>query len=250
MLLSKETGNIQSKFAGYCRNQNTLTIPGIIPERAKEYKRLIFNIFEDNLTSAFPITARYLPDEIWDELVKLFFEQHKAQSNQIWTLPNEFYEFVVAQKLAEKYQLFYLEELLYFEWLEIEVYMMEDHLVPEFQVSGNWKNQPLVFNPEFKIVQFKYPVFKNKPIDLKEEPGNYFLLLYREQQTGKVQFIELPAAYTFIIEATAISGNTVSESLEALNSYIKIENKPEFENEIYNFFLDLKQKNFWLGYQQ
>ncbi len=248
MLLSKETENIQSEFAAYCRNKNEINLPGIIPERAKQYRRLIFNIFEDNLITSFPISYKYLPSLVWKKLVQHFFEHHKAQTNQIWKLPFEFYEFVVEQNLAFKYNIPYLEELLYFEWIEIELYMMEDLPIPEYRSSGDWKNTQLVFNPEFKIIQFKYPVFKTKPNELNKEPDNYFLLIYREKETGKVQFIELPATYTFILEACAIANNSVSKAIIMIKNFVKIDHEAAFENEISTFLKDLKQRNFLLGF--
>ena len=123
-LLYKETIIQQSRLAMYCRTGDLLPIKGLTDNRVQTYRRLVYNVIDDTLQSAFPLTYDLLTTEEWDEIVNLFFSNHACQSTSVWKMPFEFYQFIEnsAGELKEKYK--FLAELLLFEWTEIEIYMI------------------------------------------------------------------------------------------------------------------------------
>src|ERR1700751_5369286 len=102
MSLSLDTHTAQSRLAKYCRDGNTVEIPGLTPNRLFQYRRLVFNIIQDSFESGYPISFKYLPTDVWDEMVNDFFAKHECQNYQIWKLPKEFLEFVIENKYATK----------------------------------------------------------------------------------------------------------------------------------------------------
>ena len=52
----------------------------------------------------------------------------------------------------------FLDDLLYFEWMEIEVHTMPDRPFPDYVKEGNVLEDRLAFNPEYEIIRMDYPV--------------------------------------------------------------------------------------------
>lgn len=214
MNLSPETHSIQSQLARYCRDGILTELSGARVERLPQYRRLVFNIIQDNIESAYPIAFKYLETEIWNVLVYDFFSTHECQSYQVWKLPKEFMEFVVGNNYQEKHQLPFLNDLLQFEWAEMELYNTTDIPYEYGNVNGDIFNGTISFNPEHLMLPLKYPVHIVPPAKALELKGNYFVLLFREKETGKIQFVDLSVWYAFLVEQISQNNVTVSELIE------------------------------------
>lgn len=250
MPLTNETQNIQSTLARYCRTGVIPELPGVSVKGLQQYRRLVYNVIDDTLEGAFPITHAFLSAEEWHELVTFFFKEHACQTTSVWKLPYEFYEFVNANDLELKHLYPFLVDLLYFEWLEIEVHTMPDYPVRKYRLQGNWLTDQLVLNPEFRLVNLNYPVHLFTPSELNEEAkeGNYYVLTYRELDTGNVQFFDVSIFYGYmimqIIETEKNQDNILNDACALFN----LERTTELEQSV-EFFLDhLLQKKFLLGY--
>ncbi len=250
MLLAPETYKIQQKLAQYCRDGKEIKLPGTTDGRLPHYRRLVFNVIKDSMESAFPVTHRYISRKIWDEMLYLFFERHTCHTPQVWKLPFEFYEFAVSANFAEIYQLSFLNDLLYFEWIEIEVYMMEDRPYPDFKPDGDWLNERILINPEYRLIRLNYPVHLMKPTESEAKAGNYFLLLFREQHSGRVQFINLSVLYTFVVENLANTNKKLNEIIRETASLFEIADKKLPQEKLVHFLINLKDKGFILGFQK
>lgn len=200
MYLNIKTQEAQSNLADYCRTGVTRPIPGVDTERIKHYRRLVSNIINDSLQSAYPLTYRLLKDDSWDELVDDFFSYHPCQSPQVWWMPREFYEYLVEQDHSIFKQYPSLPNLLEMEWLEVELFMMEN--IP-LSLENDPRNKPgkLVLNPEHRLVLFNYPVHLKKAADIDHSDiGHYFLIMHREPETGKVLFMDISVFFAKLIE--------------------------------------------------
>jgi len=250
MNLSPETKNIQSKLAQYCRDGMEIELPGITPNRLHQYRRLVFNIVNDNLEGAFPIAFQYLNTGDWDKMVYEFFKQHNCQSYQVWRLPQEFFEFVVKGDYARLLNIPYLNDLLNFEWTEMEVYNMEDIRWPDYIKTGDFLNDTLLFNPEFRLLQLSYPVHTHKPEDAQYKEGVYYVLLYREKDSGKVQFTDLSVWYALLIEQIHKNKFTLTQLLDetpAIFGKVDVEN---LKHETIKFIQQMQQKGFVIGFKK
>lgn len=215
MNLSPDTFEIQSRLAKYCRNGVEVELPGITPNRIIHYRRLVYTIIQDNLESAYPIAYKYLETEHWDKMVYEFFSNHECQSFQVWKLPKEFMDFVLEQNYAETFNLPYLNDLLSFEWAEMELYNTADIPYQYGNYAGDSINGVVCFNPEHILLTLKYPLHMLTPADALDRKGNYFVLLYREKETGKIQFVDLSVWYAFLIEQINNNGEiTIKELLD------------------------------------
>lgn len=195
--LNKDTRDYQSSLADYCRTGAYQAIPGVkTAQHVSQYRRLVYNVVDDMLQSAYPLTKGLLKEEEWDELVQEFFSRHACQSPQVWYMPKELYEYIVQQEahpLLTKYP--FLHDLLRLEWMEIALFMMEDRLV-----ICDSNGELLVLNPEHELVHLEYPVHvkEAKHITARDK-GDYFLVMFREPDTGDVQFMQLSPALARMI---------------------------------------------------
>jgi hypothetical protein len=247
MLLKTETYNQQSKLTQYCRDGNEVAILGTKPERLPNYRRLVFNVVKDALETTYPISYKYIETEIWDEMVYNFFSLHKCQDPQVWRMPEEFYLFCKSEKYSEIYQLPFLNDLLNFEWLEVEIYMMEDIPYPDFIDSENWLNKNIAVNPEHRIIKLEYPVHLEKPFEAANKKGDYFLLLYRQKETGRVQFTNLSVLFTFLLENIIPGEKTLEQIFIDIIYIFGINDLALLQAETFKFLKDLKTRGFILG---
>jgi hypothetical protein len=252
MQITEETYKIQSGLAEYCRTGVLPDLPGLTPNRVQQYRRLVYNIIDDTFEGAFPITRNFLSDEEWHGLVNAFFSDHACSEPSIWKLPFELYEFLAVNgsELKDKYP--FLTDLIYFEWLEIDVHTMPDEPQQKFKAEGNWLKEKIVINKEFKLAQFRYPVHQFKPSQLMENSreGAYFVLIYREPVSGNVQFFGLSPLFAFIITQLAEEKNDLDFIIYQTCALFRIRRSSEVETTIINFLVQLKQKEFVFGFTE
>ena len=260
MSLLKDTYEQQAKLAEYCRDGKVPELKGVNYENLPHYRRLVFNIVTDIIETAYPITYSFLPKETWDKLVYDYFVEHKCQSTQVWRMPIEFYEYCKAKDIAGQLGFPFLNDVLYVEWLELEVHTMEDMEYPKFISEGDIFNNRIALNPEYKLIQLTYPVHTTAPTSLAGKPartaddnqsgweGTYFLLIYREKETGNVQFVDLSILYAYILEQIS-NGELLKDVLEEANNLFQLNNVSLLKNHVENFVKDLQNRKFILGFQ-
>jgi hypothetical protein len=200
MQLLETTYRHQAALAGYCRTGLYNAIPGVRTKHVSQYRRLVYNVVDDMLQSAYPLTHHLLTAKEWKALVQEFFSSHACQSPQVWYMPKELYQYLLQTEhaLLKKYP--FLQELLWLEWLEVELYMMEDKQA-EYTAAGNLLTDPLVLNPEHQLQHFQYPVhLKNARQITPPDKGDYFLVLFRKPDSGDVAFINLSPALVSMLE--------------------------------------------------
>jgi len=190
----------QSALARYCRTGTFEPIPGVRDRHVTRYRELVYNVVEDILLSAYPLTHDLLSSSEWEDLVDRFLSSHSCRSPQVWKMPKELYAFVKKQEIPLLIRYPLLVELLYFEWLEVELFMMEDKKA-RYTTSGNTETDALVLNPEHLLRHFHYPVHLKKAKDITcRDKGDYYLVLFRHPDSGNVQFMDLSPALVYLVE--------------------------------------------------
>jgi len=249
MPVQQNTYQQQSDFAAYCRTNKLASELQVRKDRVYHYRRLVYNVIDDSLQSAFPLTKNLLEELEWDSLVDTFFASHKSQSAQVWRMPEEFYLYWKSHPhtVVEKYP--FLVDLLFFEWVEIEIFMMEDKPYPSFCEDGKYLSDSLAFNPEHKIIYVQYPVhLKNAGQINSNDKRDYYILIYREKETGKVQFMDISSYYTLVLE-NLLQGLTLKNILKELKHQYKLDSTDELSGNTIPFLEKLKRKKFILGFR-
>ena len=248
MKLSEDTARIQDILGDYCRTGEGEEIPGITPGRVNHYRRLVYNVIRSNMDRAFPITLAALGEEEWDQLVQEFFSKGLPQTPQIWKLPYEFYNYHLMKETGNRIQKPYLEDLLYFEWIEIEVHTMPDKPFPEYVSSGNIFMDRLALNPEFEMIRLNYPVHMHPAAAAADMKGDYFVLIFRVPETGNVKFLNLSSIHTYILARLMEEDLPLKDLKGDIAQTAGIESIKYLDDALEQFIGDLIDKRLILGY--
>jgi len=250
LMLSKSfTHSQQSLLAEYTRTGNETLISKLKDINSKGiryYRELIFNIVWDSIISAYPIFSDFLGEQMMKELINDFFMKHKCQTYKVWEIPKEFKDYLIENNKAiiKKYP--FLPDLLLFEWMEIELFMMEDIEFPSFDDTGNIEDK-IILNPEIHILTLEYPVHKKHPREIsKIDKGYFFLLLNRHPNTKKVIFYEINMLVVKILESLYFEPMSTSN---LINLFIK-NNLIIERNQIETFIQQSYQNGVILGFSK
>lgn len=247
MLLNNKTYTTQAKLANYCRTGEETEITGAQAKRLPHYRRLIYNVINDTLATTYPIAFKYIEKTLIENICHEFFSRHSCAHPQVWRMPKEFFEYCKEKEIGKQHNLPYLNDLLYFEWLEAEMYMMEDKKYPAFRSSENWMKECLALNPEYELIKLDYPVHLTTPPEASTMQGTYFVLLFREQESGRIQFVNLSALYAYLIENIAQEEKTLEQILSDTLVIFGINDAELLQKEALRFINDLHKKGFILG---
>lgn len=250
MRLREETIRIQEQLGEYCRTGVKRELPGVTPGRIHHYHRLVSNIVRDTLDTAFPITVAALGEDSWLLLVQDFFSAGIPQTPQVWRLPFEFYQYHAGRETGKKIGKPFLDDLLYFEWMEIEIHTMPDRPFPDFVVEGELFNDRLVFNPEHEIVQLEYPVHTYAVREAVHMKGDFFALLYRLPESGRVQFLNLSALNVYIITRLQEEKVPLQEIKNEFARVAGIESGRYLDDALKKFLGDLLERKLILGFER
>jgi hypothetical protein len=248
MNLRKETIRNMEQLGEYCRTGIEQDVPGITPGRIHHYRRLISNVVNDTLRTAFPISVAALGEDTWQELVDEFFSAGIPQTPQVWKLPFEFYQYHADRETGNRITLPFLDDLLYFEWMEIEIHTMPDRTYPDFVSEGNLFKDRLAFNPEYDIVQLEYPVHTHPGREATHMKGDYFALLYRLPESGHVQFLDLSALNVYIITRLQEETVPLDKIKHEFARVAGIESGKYLDDALKRFLGDLLERKMILGF--
>ncbi len=244
-MLKPSTIKAQEALAMFTRTGEYNTIPGVLEHRLTHYRRLVHNVTYGILKQAFPITLQLLSQKEWDELVNAFQAQHDAQAEEVWRMPKELHTFVQQNDYNTTFNRPYLEELLWFEWLEIEVYGMLDGFVPNF-TKGNLSEQELILNPDFHLHSFSHPFHKMSIEAATEHVGLFHVLVYRTQTTKEVRFIEL-SPFTQLLFELLLETQSFHEALRRVEIETGLSLDENQRNGALQFVTHLYDKEVILG---
>ncbi len=235
-------------LAEYCRTGNEIHMGGLEKDRARRYYRLVFNVVNDTLRNAYPLTKQLLGDMEWEVLVKDFFKNHTCKSPQIWKMPYELYEYISSAPyfLLKKYP--FLDELVQFEWIEIEMFMAADKQM-DYTLNGNPESSFLMVNPEISLHRFRYPVHLKNASEIEgTDIGEYYLSVHRHPETGKVYFTNLSPALILLLEFLIKKPMKLDELTLEVTGHLNIEFNHKTFTQISVFIHNALKSRLIIGY--
>jgi len=132
----------------------------------------------------------------------------------------------------------------------LDIHTMKDEEYPAFKTEGNWGTDVIAINPEYRILSVKYPVHTTHPSEIKTDtPSQYFILIYREPETGRVQFIDISVLYALTIEKIE-EEKSITEIVDELQPVFSFPDKAFAQEQIIHFCKDLQRKEFVLGFKK
>lgn len=247
-LTKNKTFALQTDLGLYCRtglNQPKTSIQ----EHTFHYRRLVYNVIKDTLKNAFPLTRKLIGKERWKKSVAHFFENHKCQTPQVWMLPKEFCDYYTENSFPFKKEFPFIKELLQYEWLEIEVFMMEDVPIEKYKSESSCFTDILIPNPEIKILPLQYPIHIKKIKQITEEDkSQYFVTIHRDYNTKQVKFNDLSYPFVEMLIQINEEDTTINDLKNIFSKYEKEGSKIEIA--INAFLAFAFQNNLLLGFKQ
>lgn len=237
-MLTKETQEIQSALADYCKSGELQEIQGAKTDRLHNYRRLIYNIIDDAVESAYPIAKSFINEVHWKIMIDAFISEHKCQHPQIMKMPGEFIDFVEKKEYAKEYNLPFLSDLLNFEWAEVIVHTMKDEKIPAYVEQGDYVNKSLIFSPYLELLQLEYPIHELRKKDLESSKGEYYILVYR-QEIGTVQYLELNQLTHYIVSEMKENKLSLKDTLNPLVENLDSETRNNFIKNAEQFLIHL-----------
>ena len=169
------------------------------------YQKLVFNRYEEIVKSTFREFSKYISE---DELDKSIYEflKNPPSTPFVWQIANDYRKFVKKQKLFHNRK--YLYELLYFDWIEVEIYMKEYKEIkkPKFSWDDSY-----ILSPWSRIKKCNFYII-NKDHETKREN---FLIIYYDYKIDDVLFREINQ-FIYVLIKQANKKQSISETLELL----------------------------------
>ncbi len=247
-LTKNKTFALQTDLGLYCRtgiNQPKTSVQ----EHTFQYRRLVYNVIKDTLKNAFPLTRKLIEKERWKKTVAHFFENHKCQTPQVWMLPKEFCDYYTENPFPFKKEFPFIKELLQYEWLEIEVFMMEDLPLEKFKTETSSTEAVLIPNPEIKILPLQYPIHIKKIKEISEEDkSQYFVTIHRDYNTKQVKFNNLSYPFVEMLVQINEEDTTIDDLKKIFSKYENEATKVEIA--VNDFLAFAFQNNLLLGFKK
>lgn len=191
------------------------------------YKELIHYRFKEVVFNTFARFFDHIDEAILDSLVRDFIKSG-PKSPYIWKMPDAFRRFIVKRPFAKSYP--YLEELLWFEWIEVELYMgnfsHDAGAVFDWEVS--WK-----LSSSARKRKLSYAIFDDARI---EEHGEFALLVYYDFAMHEVRFQEItPFMLGFLEILETMSAQEALEHISKVYEVAPAEVKPLLQEPMESF---------------
>jgi uncharacterized protein len=229
-MLLEETIQLQRALADSCRTGCAPVIKGASPDRLEIYRTHVYKGIKAFLRRAYPITEDALGDLLFDQLVRDFMREHKAQSPQVTRMMGELYTYAKRVDYATRMHRPWLLDLLHFEWIEIEVHRMEDRPAPHWKEEGDLWTDPLILNPHHRLDRYSYPVFRVHPSEFDGRQGTYFLFTYRHPEVLNVRFLEVTPLQAVALLAMANEPMPLPEALSLAAEQLHMAEAKEIES--------------------
>lgn len=178
------------------------------------YQKLVYMRYEEVINNSFPLFIKEISqDELKASILE--FMKNTPTTAFVWQVPKDYMEFVKNCRYFLENE--YLYELLYYDWIEIELTMKEykEKRVNRFSYNKNYK-----LSSSAKVKYFQYDLI-NKNYDLKRD--NY-LVIYFDFEIKEVVYREINPVIFFLLE-NIFKKKSIGEYLENLC----IENEIDFD---------------------
>ncbi|XPV68406.1 MAG: hypothetical protein ACNI25_14020 [Halarcobacter sp.] len=147
----------------------------------KVYQKLVFLRYFELIKNSFPLFVEQISQEELEETIKAFMKDTPTTAF-IWQMANDYRKFLKKNKIFDSRK--HLYEVLYYDWIEIEIYMKEYKIKKpkNFSYKNSYK-----LSPSARVKRFKYDII-NHNFDLKKE---IFLVIYYNFDSNEVVYREL-----------------------------------------------------------
>ena len=187
--------------------------------RVNVYRDLLFNNLSQLLSGTFPVLIRIIGKQRWNQLVRGFLRDYRAQTPKFTEIAEAFLDYLAAQPavLREGQWPAFLLELAHYEWVEMVLQQSDAEPLPATDA------QFLLERP-LQVSVLAWPLAYTWPVQLlgpdhqpSVAPQQPTLLLVRREADFSVNFSELsPLTWRLLQRIGEFAGLTGREQLQGL----------------------------------
>lgn len=213
---------LQYAFAAYLRDPSAGSTPaGVEPRRLRVYAELIYNNVESLLSSNFPVIRALYNQTGWQDLIRGFLRDHRANTPHFPEIGREFITFLGARHATDVGDPPFLPELAHYEWAELALAFdtAEINTVPH-DANGDPVHGVPVTSPLAWIFTYRFPVHLIRT-DFRPEAApldSPTVLLLVRNRVDAVRFVEINPLTQLLFER--LKENTVASGLECLEALL------------------------------
>lgn len=207
----------QYAFAAHIRDPEHVSAPdGIEDRRMAVYRDLFFNNLSSLLGNTFPVLKKIHPPQRWRRLIRLFMQQHRAQTPYFLELPDEFLEFLQGEYEPDDNDFPFLIELAHYEHAELVLAISEaSNDIAGVDPDGDLLAGVPVKSALAEVFAYAFPVHRISPTYLPTEaPDQPTFLAVCRRADDEIGFMELNPVTAALVDA--IDNNTGGASGERL----------------------------------
>lgn len=179
--------DIQERFLDNLLTQNA----EVANSSVAVYQKLVYLRYEEVIKNSFPLFMDIVDEKTLQTSIKAFMKD-TPETPFVWQIANDYRKFVKKNKLFDDKK--YIYELLYYDWIEIELYMKD--YKEKKQKKFSYKNS-YNLSKSARIKRFKYDLI-NKDFTSKREN---FLVIYYDFETHDVVYREINPVIYYLLKS-------------------------------------------------
>ena len=193
---------LQSSFSQHLRNPVTYGVPeGLDERRVGVYSDLIFHNISALMSEFFPVLKQMLVEQSWNDLIREFFINWRAETPYFPRLAEDFLQFLNSRP-GTNHDPEYLTPLAHYEWLELYLFIHEVELPAQPLEEDELAAKPIRLTELAVPAAYQFPVHQIRK-DWAEAQTPTYLLVFRDKADA-VRFFELsPLAYELLVAIMA-----------------------------------------------
>ncbi|WP_419774270.1 putative DNA-binding domain-containing protein [Halarcobacter sp.] len=155
------------------------------------YQKLVYMRYHEVIKNSFPLFIDLVDEKTLVSSIKAFMKD-TPETPFVWQMANDYRKFVKKNKLFDDKK--YIYELLYYDWIEIELYMKEykEKKKKKFSYKNSYK-----LSKSARIKRFKYDLI-NKDFASKREN---FLVIYYDFETDDIVYREINPIIYYLLKS-------------------------------------------------
>jgi len=157
--------NIQDRFFDILIEQKK----GFSGTPINVYQKLVYTRFEEVIKNSLPLFIDEVSQSELEDSIEKFMKDTPV-TPFVWQIPNDYRKFVKKNKIFKDRK--YLYELMYYDWIEVEIYMKEYKFKKQKKFSFNEK---YTLSKSARIKKFKYDIVGQ---DYKNKRENFLTIYY------------------------------------------------------------------------
>lgn len=201
---------LQTSFTQHLRNPDAHGVPeGLDERRVGVYSELIFHNISALMSEFFPVLKQMLEQQHWDDLIREFFINWRAETPYFPKLAEEFLTFLVSRP-GTNHEPEYLTPLAHYEWLELYLFIHEAEPSRLLLEDQDLLTTPITLSELAVPAAYQFPVHQIRQ-DWQEAQAPTYLLVFRDS-TDSIRFFELaPLSYELLAAMSENENGIVAE---------------------------------------